>query len=123
MWNVKTLAPQVAAVIVGSGRVRRELLTKITSNIYEVPTAESGEQAPCNSDDAATIGQPEKRGARVSRPNAGSTAQKLVGSTEDVKRMPIRRHWRAARMCAALDRPARRFGTATQSWSRVVLAI
>jgi hypothetical protein len=33
----KTLAPQVAAIIIGSGRVRRELLTKITSNIYEVP--------------------------------------------------------------------------------------
>jgi hypothetical protein len=33
----KMLAPQVAAIIVGSGRVRRELLTKITSNIYEVP--------------------------------------------------------------------------------------
>jgi len=33
----KALAPQVVAIIVGSGRVRRELLTKITSNIYEVP--------------------------------------------------------------------------------------
>ena len=33
----KTLAPQVAAIIVGTGSVRRELLTKITSNMYEVP--------------------------------------------------------------------------------------
>jgi hypothetical protein len=33
----KTLAPQVAALIIGSARVRRELLLKITSNIYEVP--------------------------------------------------------------------------------------
>ena len=33
----KRLAPQVAAIIVGTGRVRRELLTKITSNMYEVP--------------------------------------------------------------------------------------
>ena len=32
----KTLAPQVAAIIVRSGRVRRELLLKITSNVYEV---------------------------------------------------------------------------------------
>jgi hypothetical protein len=35
--ELKTLAPQVAAIIAGSGRVRRELLTKITSNMYEVP--------------------------------------------------------------------------------------
>jgi hypothetical protein len=33
----KTLAPQVAAIIIGSGRVRQELLLRITSNLYEVP--------------------------------------------------------------------------------------
>jgi hypothetical protein len=33
----KTLAPQVAAIIIGQRRVRRELLMKITSNIYELP--------------------------------------------------------------------------------------
>jgi len=33
----KSLAPQVAAIIVRSGRVRQELLLKITSNVYEVP--------------------------------------------------------------------------------------
>jgi hypothetical protein len=33
----KTLAPQVAAIIIGTGSVRRELLMKITSNMYEVP--------------------------------------------------------------------------------------
>jgi hypothetical protein len=33
----KTLAPQVAAIIVGTNRVRRDLLMKITSNMYEVP--------------------------------------------------------------------------------------
>lgn len=38
----KTLAPQVAAIIVRSGRVRRELLLKITSNVYEVPNHRVG---------------------------------------------------------------------------------
>jgi len=38
----KTLAPQVAAIIVRSGRVRRELLMKITSNVYEVPNHTRG---------------------------------------------------------------------------------
>ena len=33
----KTLAPQVAAIIAGSGRARKELLMKITSNMYEIP--------------------------------------------------------------------------------------
>jgi hypothetical protein len=33
----KTLAPQVSAIIAGSGRVREELLMKITSNVYEIP--------------------------------------------------------------------------------------
>jgi len=33
----KSLAPQVAAIIVRSGRVRQELLLKIASNVYEVP--------------------------------------------------------------------------------------
>src|SRR5262249_17841079 len=38
----KMLAPQVAAIIVRSGRVRRELLLKITSNVYEVPNHRLG---------------------------------------------------------------------------------
>jgi hypothetical protein len=38
----KTLAPQVAAIIVRSGRVRQELLLKITSNVYEVPNHRVG---------------------------------------------------------------------------------
>jgi len=33
----KTLAPQVAAIIAGIGPVRPQLLTKITSNVYETP--------------------------------------------------------------------------------------
>jgi hypothetical protein len=33
----KTLAPQVAAIIVGTSRVRQDLLMKITSNMYEIP--------------------------------------------------------------------------------------
>jgi hypothetical protein len=33
----KTLAPQVAAIIIGADQVRRELLMKITSNVYEIP--------------------------------------------------------------------------------------
>jgi hypothetical protein len=38
----KALAPQVAAIIVRSGRVRKELLLKITSNVYEVPNHRPG---------------------------------------------------------------------------------
>jgi hypothetical protein len=38
----KSLAPQVAAIIVRSGRVRQELLLKITSNVYEVPNHRPG---------------------------------------------------------------------------------
>jgi hypothetical protein len=38
----KSLAPQVAAIIVRSGRVRQELLLKITSNVYEVPNHRTG---------------------------------------------------------------------------------
>jgi len=37
----KILAPQVACIIAGSGDARRELLTRITSNIYEVPNRRS----------------------------------------------------------------------------------
>jgi hypothetical protein len=40
----KTLAPQVAAIIVRSGRVRQELLLKITSNVYEVTNHGRGER-------------------------------------------------------------------------------
>ena len=38
----KSLAPQVAAIIVRSGRVRRDLMLKITSNEYEVPNHRRG---------------------------------------------------------------------------------
>jgi hypothetical protein len=33
----KTLAPQVAAIIAGSGRAGKEQLMKITSNMYQIP--------------------------------------------------------------------------------------
>jgi hypothetical protein len=39
--DFKTLAPQVAAIIVRSDRVRRDALIKITANFYEVPDRET----------------------------------------------------------------------------------